>query len=181
MKQALIIIDFVNDFVDSGGSLTCGAPAQQIDEQITGLVKEFSERGDFLVIANDVHTDGDKFNPESRSFPPHCITGTWGGTLYGETNKAVKMVSDEQKITIPKSRYSAFCGTDLDLKLRERMISTISLVGVCSDICVLHTAIDAYNLGYAISVYENGIASFDETGHRFAIQHFKNVLGATIL
>ncbi len=181
MKQALIVIDFVNDFVDSSGSLTCGAPAQQLDGRIAELVKEFSEQGDFLVIANDSHKEGDKFNPESMSFPPHCIAGTWGEALYGETEKAVKMVSDEQIITISKSRYSAFCGTDLDLKLRERKINTIFLVGVCSDICILHTAIDAYNLGYAIRIYENGIASFDEEGHRFAIRHFKNVLGAIIL
>ena len=181
MKKALIIIDFVNDFVDDKGALTCGAPAQRIDGRIAGLVKEFSERGDFIVIANDSHSPGDKFSPESGAFPEHCISGAWGGELYGETDKAVASAGEEEKITIPKSRYSAFCGTALDLKLRERGVRDIYLVGVCSDICVLHTAVDAYNLGYTVSVYENGIASFNEAGHRFALEHFKNVLGASVL
>ena len=181
MKQALIVIDFVNDFVDDKGSLTCGKPAQIIDERIAGLVTDFAQRGDFIVIANDAHLNGDKFHPETKSFPPHCIAGTWGENLYGETYKAAESVSGEQKIIISKSRYSAFSGTNLDLKLRERMVNTIYLVGVCSDICVLHTAIDAYNLGYAINIYESGTASFNDAGHQFAIQHCKNVLGAAIL
>lgn len=84
-------------------------------------------------------------------------------------------------IEIKKSRYSAFAGTNLDLKFRERNIKDIYLVGVCSDICVLHTAIDAYNLGYNIYIYKNAIASFNGEGHEFALAHFKNTLGATIL
>ena len=44
-----------------------------------------------------------------------------------------------------KTRYSAFAGTDLEMKLRERGIEEVHLVGVCTDICVLHTAVDAYN------------------------------------
>lgn len=181
MNQALIIIDYVNDFVDDNGSLTCGAPAQHIDTKIAELTKEFFGRGDFIIVANDAHIDGDRYNRESDAFPPHCIMGTWGTGLYGETQKAVDSIDEKQKIVITKSRYSAFYGTNLDMKLRERNIDTLSLTGVCSDICVLHTAIDAYNLGYKIKIYKNGIASFNDAGHSFAIQHCEKVLGATIL
>ena len=47
--------------------------------------------------------------------------------------------------------------------------------------CILHTAIDAYNLGYKIFVYENAVASFNDAGHHWALGHFKGSLGATIL
>ncbi|MDR3301228.1 MAG: cysteine hydrolase, partial [Spirochaetaceae bacterium] len=80
-----------------------------------------------------------------------------------------------------KLRYSAFAGTCLDLKLRERGVRDVYLVGVCSDICVLHAAVDAYNLGYTLHVYEKGVASFYPEGHAFALQHCKNTLGAEIL
>jgi nicotinamidase-related amidase len=46
---------------------------------------------------------------------------------------------------------------------------------------ILHTAIDAYNLSYTIFIYENAVASFNETGHEWALGHFKGSLGATIL
>ncbi|MFR4698184.1 MAG: cysteine hydrolase family protein, partial [Streptococcus salivarius] len=52
---------------------------------------------------------------------------------------------------------------------------------VLTDICVLHTAIDAYNLGYDIEVVASATASLTPEAHDFAIGHFKNVLGATIV
>ena len=52
---------------------------------------------------------------------------------------------------------------------------------MCTDICVLHTAVDAYNLGYQIFVVEDAVQSFDQVGHQWALNHFKNTLGATIV
>lgn len=80
-----------------------------------------------------------------------------------------------------KTRYSSFAGTNLDQLLAERGIREIHLVGVCTDICVLHTAVDAYNKGFKTYIYENGVASFDENGHKWALNHFKNTLGAEVI
>ncbi len=60
-----------------------------------------------------------------------------------------------------KRHYSAFSGTDLDVRLRERGVDTVVLTGVLSDICVLHTAIDAYNKGYRIEVVSSAILCID--------------------
>ena len=35
-----------------------------------------------------------------------------------------------------KRHYSAFSGTDLDIRLRERRVDTVILTGVLTDICV---------------------------------------------
>ena len=75
-----------------------------------------------------------------------------------------------------KRHYSAFSGTDLDIRLRERGITELCLTGVCTDICVLHTAVDAYNLGYQLMIPERAVASFDEQGHEWALRHFKQTL-----
>ena len=80
-----------------------------------------------------------------------------------------------------KTRYSAFTGTNLELKLRERNIEELYLVGVCTDICILHTAIDAYNKGFKIVIPRNGVASFNQGAHEWALNHFKEVLGARII
>ena len=76
-----------------------------------------------------------------------------------------------------KRHYSAFSGTDLDIRLRERKIDTVILTGVLTDICVLHTAIDAYNLGYQIQVVEPAVASLSEENHKFALNHFAKCPG----
>ncbi|RIN30252.1 cysteine hydrolase, partial [Staphylococcus succinus] len=68
----------------------------------------------------------------------------------------------------------------LDSMLRERNIKHLEIVGVCTDICVLHTAISAYNLGYAITISPKGVASFNPSGHEWALGHFKNSLGAEV-
>ncbi len=41
-------------------------------------------------------------------------------------------------------------------------------------------AISAYNLGYKISVPAEGVASFNQKGHEWALAHFKNSLGAEV-
>ena len=80
-----------------------------------------------------------------------------------------------------KTRYSAFAGTDLHLRLQARGIREVHLIGVCTDICILHTAVDAYNLGYKIKVYRDAVASFNQAGHEWALGHFAGSLGAEIL
>jgi nicotinamidase-related amidase len=80
-----------------------------------------------------------------------------------------------------KTRYSAFAGTDLEIKLRERGITTLHLVGCATDICVFQTAVDAYNKGFQIVVHKEAVASFNPIGHQWALDQFKNTFGAKIL
>jgi len=89
--------------------------------------------------------------------------------------------NDENIFYFKKTRYSAFAGTNLELKLRERGINEIHIVGVCTDICVLHTAVDAYNKGFQIVVHQDAVASFNQAGHEWALGHFKNTLGAKVM
>ena len=181
MNKALIIIDFVNDFVADGGKLTCGEPAQKIDKALAETISRFAGDGGFIVAATDCHTENDIYSPENGLFPAHCIAGSSGCELYGMTAEAVERVRPEQLIRFSKTRYSAFAGTGLDMMLRARNVTEVFLTGVCTDICVLHTAVDAYNLGYKINIYESCVASFNEIGHNFALAHFKNTLGAAVL
>lgn len=182
MKRALINIDYTYDFVAADGKLTCGAPGQALEEDIVRITKEFIEAGDFVAFGIDAHEEGDKYHPESALFPPHNIVGTSGMDLYGSLQTLYeKHQNDSNVFYFEKTRYSAFAGTNLELKLRERNIQEVHLVGVCTDICILHTAVDAYNKGFAIVVHEAGVASFNQKGHEFALEHFKNTLGAKVV
>lgn len=180
MKRALIIIDYVYDFVADDGKLTCGKPGQKIEAYIANLTTEFANNGDFICAARDNHDITDEYNKEAGMFPAHCYEEK-GRALFGAVQTALQSTPESQIIAIDKTRYSAFCGTPLDMKLKERNISQIHLVGVCTDICVLHTAVDAYNLGYEIMVHEKGTASFNQAGHDYAISHFENVLAAKVV
>lgn len=176
--KALIVIDYTKDFVD--GSLPVGEPAVIIEPAICRLTESFAENGDFVVMAVDLHELGDAYHPETKLFPPHNLRDSEGRALYGELAD-VYARNSERIYWMDKTRYSAFCGTDLELKLRERGITEVHLIGVCTDICVLHTAVDAYNKGFAITVYEDAVASFNPEGHTWALGHFRSSLGATVL
>lgn len=176
--KALIVIDFTRDFVD--GNLPVGEPAVQIEPVISKLTADYVASGDFVVMAVDLHELQDPFHPETRLFPPHNVRDTEGRKLYGELEKVYEL-SKDAIYWMDKTRYSAFCGTDLELKLRERGIREVHLIGVCTDICVLHTAVDAYNKGFEITVYEDAVASFNQKGHEWALEHFKGSLGANVI
>lgn len=182
MMKALIHIDYTNDFVAEDGALTSGEPGQQLHDYIFNLTKEFHDNGDFIAFTIDLHEENDPYHPETELFPPHNLAGTSGRHLYGEIEEYYQSIKDHKNVYYTdKTRYSAFAGTDLEIKLRERQITEIHLVGVVTDICILHTAMDAYNRGFEIVVHEQGVASFNQTGHEWALDHFRNTLGAKVI
>ncbi|WP_096434922.1 cysteine hydrolase family protein [Alteribacter populi] len=182
--RAFIVVDYTHDFVAEDGRLTCGERGQQIEDRITQLTNQFFDSDDFVVMAVDVHDENDHHHPESNLFPPHNIRGTKGRKLYGKLGEfygeAIKKEYGNL-LWMDKTRYSAFVGTDLELKLRERSINEIHLAGVCTDICVLHTAVDAFNKGFKVVIHSDAVQSFNETGHDWALTHFKLTLGAKVV
>ena len=180
MTKALLIIDYTNDFIADDGALTCGKPGQAIEGHILELADEFYQNGDYVIFPTDGHTH-DKFSPEYKLFPPHNIIGTSGQELYGKVGQWFQQnQTDSHVYKFNKNRYSAFQNTNLDNYLRERRINEVWICGVCTDICVLHTAISAYNRDYQIVIPQKAVATFSTLGAKWAMGHFKNVLGATV-
>ncbi|WP_432355544.1 cysteine hydrolase family protein [Sporosarcina sp. A2] len=180
MKKALLVIDYTEDFVAVEGALTCGAPGIALEGYIAKLTQQFIDEKEAVVFAVDVHDENDPYHPETRLFPPHNLSGTAGREPF----RSLKQLYEDNKDAIhwmDKTRYSAFAGTNLEIWLRARGIQEIHLVGVCTDICILHTSVDAYNKGFTTFVHERGVASFDTTGHEWALRHFENTLGATVI
>ncbi|MEC1262179.1 cysteine hydrolase [Bacillus swezeyi] len=181
MQKALICIDYTNDFVASDGRLTCGEPGRKIEDAVVQLAETFIKNKDYVVFAVDAHDIDDSYHPETRLFPPHNVKGTSGKALYGKLETLYQEHEHNSHVYyMEKTRYSAFAGTNLELKLRERGIKELHLIGVCTDICVLHTAVDAYNKGFDLVIHQNAVASFNPDGHDWALSHFANTLGASV-
>ena len=180
--KALINVDYTVDFVAEDGALTCGEPGQALEEKIVEITRHFIQEGNYTVFAIDVHDLGDEYHPETKLFPPHNIRDTNGRDLFGSLKDLYEANKEAENVLyMDKTRYSAFAGTDLEVKLRERGITEVHIVGVCTDICVLHTAVDAYNKGFQIVIHKDAVASFNQAGHEWALNHFVHTLGAKVI
>ena len=149
MARALVIVDFQNDFTP-GGAL--GVPE---GDAIAGRIDALARSGDFdLVVATrDWHPpDHGSFAAQGGPWPPHCVQGTPGAELHdGLDRSLVDVVVDKGQE--PGDRgLLGFEGTDLAALLRERGIADVTIVGLATDYCVKHTALDALREGFRVTV-----------------------------
>jgi nicotinamidase/pyrazinamidase len=158
MPEALVIVDFQNDFTP-GGAL--GVPG---GDAIAGRVNELAadERFDLVVATRDWHPpDHGSFTEQGGIWPVHCVQGTDGAELYpGLDRSHVDVVVDKGQPRDTEG-YSAFQETTLEDLLRERGIDHLTVVGLATDYCVKNTVLDARRLGLDVHVDEAAIAAVD--------------------
>jgi len=169
--RALLVIDMLNDFLLPEGKLFIGDAGIKIISFVREQRGECRKNGERIIYICDSHRPDDA---EFDIFPPHCVQGTHGGRVVDE------LTPSAEDILILKRRYSAFFATDLDLTLRELEVTNLVLTGVCTNICVMYTAADARNLGYQVTVFRQGVASFSHEAHLFALREMERVLGVTV-
>lgn len=162
----------IHDFADPSGALYCGPSMPPVIDVCAREIDRARKAQEPVVFLTDDHLPDDA---EFAVFPPHAIHGTKGAQVIP------RLAPAETDVVIPKRRYSGFFATDLDITLRERGVDTIRLVGDCTNICVLYTAADARNLGYAVEVVRDGVTSFDLEAHADALRELEKTLGATLL
>lgn len=171
MGNVLLVVDMVVGFMVEGHNLYCGDESRSIIPNICSLIEDHQSRGDSVIFICDSHEPNDL---EFEMFPVHCLKGTEESLLIPELR------SYEGEL-IPKRRYSGFFETDLDQKLTDISPDLITICGVCTDICVMHTAADARNRDYKVKVLANAVASFDMNAHETALDHMEKILGVTVI
>ena len=74
----------------------------------------------------------------------------------------------EGDVVVAKRQWGAFYGTDLDLQLRRRGITTIVLGGIATNYGVESTARDGYERGYQLVLVEDAMSARSASDHAFA-------------
>ena len=127
--NVLIVIDMQNDFID-------GALGTKEAEAIVPRVVEKIRNFDGMVLATrDTHEADYLQTQEGKNLPvEHCIRGTNGWELRPEIQDLISAeVMD--KPTFGSRKLAEF------LKKQETEIDSITLVGLCTDICVISNAL----------------------------------------
>jgi nicotinamidase/pyrazinamidase len=158
MPEALVIVDFQNDFTP-GGAL--GVPeGDQIADRVNELAAD--DRFDLVVATRDWHpADHGSFSERGGIWPVHCVQGTPGAELYPGLDRArVDVVVDKGQDPDTEG-YSGFQATNLADLLRERGVDRITVVGLATDYCVKNTVLDAVREGFAVTVIEDATRGID--------------------
>lgn len=157
-REALLVIDMSNDFVDDSGSLTAGQSAQAIVPYIVETADRMLGQRHVIVICMDTHEAGDA---HFASWPPHNVAGTWGHQLFGPLQAWYEQAKENDSVFfIAKASYNAFYQTGLGDLLRTHDVATVHLTGVCTDICDFLTAAGAYDEGFQTVAHRRGCATF---------------------
>ena len=70
---------------------------------------------------------------------------------------------------IPKRRYSAFFGTDLEILLKGLQADTLILCGELTDVCVHYTFVDAHQHNYYTRVIEDCVGGSTREAHEASL------------
>ncbi len=73
-------------------------------------------------------------------------------------------------VVILKRQWGAFYGTDLDLQLRRRGLTTIVLCGIATEFGVESTARDAYERGYELIFAEDAMTGLNAESHANSVE-----------
>jgi nicotinamidase-related amidase len=154
MAEALVIIDYQNDFIPGG------ALAVEGGDEIAGRLNELAAdpRFDLVVATRDWHPpDHHSFAEQGGPWPVHCVAGTPGAELSPALDEShVDVVIDTG--TDPGTEgYSGFEGTPLAQLLREHDIDRVTIVGLATDYCVKNTALDALKEGFGVNVDHSAV------------------------
>ena len=133
MNRYLFVIDYQNDFVD--GAL--GFPgAEKLDAGIAAKVRAYGPG--HVICTRDTHFENYLNTREGRLLPiVHCVKGTPGWELYGETARACAEVNAPaiDKLVFGMDISDPAVAAVLPVEADE-----IELVGLVSNICVVSNA-----------------------------------------
>jgi nicotinamidase-related amidase len=168
--SAILVIDFVNDFVYPGGVIADAggadyqARAQALVPTLEKLLAAAREAGVTVVHAPDAHTPADT---ELEKWPPHAMKGT----KQAEIVAAIAPKSGD--LVIGKTTYSPFVSTDIDAELKRRGITRLYIAGLHTDCCARHTSGDAFQRGYDLIWISDALEAFTVEAHLQGLEYFK--------
>lgn len=170
-RNALLIIDMLNDFVLDGAVLEVPA-ARRMIPNLKKRIDEARKKKIPIIYICDSHAEDDK---EFEIFPPHAVKGTKGAQVVEELSPK------HRDYLVEKTTYSGFYNTELDDLLKKLDVNELIVTGIVTNICVMYTVYDAFLRGYRVIVPEDCVAGLNEEDHQFALKQMRNILKAEII
>src|SRR5256885_907428 len=182
MRNALVVVDVQNDFVEGGSLPVTGG--RQVASMVSRHIRHFKTEYQFVVATRDYHEDPEGHFSDHPDFnttwPPHCIAGTPGAALCPPIANLLR--EHLVMAVVDKGRhspaYSGFEAVDprghllLDV-LKEHRVDHLDICGLATDYCVRATALDARKYEFQVRVLLNLCAPVSEATGLQALEEMK--------
>ena len=166
MRKLLLVIDMQKDFID--GAL--GTPeAVAIVDRVAEEIGKYPTRDVFAT--RDTHPADYLNTQEGRNLPVvHCVKGTPGWEL---NEKIAAALGDAQ--IIDKPTFGSVALAEKLAAMAEKEALDITLVGLCTDICVVSNAllVKAFLPETPVSVIADACAGVTPASHAAALETMK--------
>jgi nicotinamidase-related amidase len=162
-KTALLLIDLQNGILNMPLAPRSGAEVLQTARQ---LAVKFRAAGAPVVLVNVGWSDD---YADTLQQPVDHPTQRPAGGLPAGWSQLADGLAESGDLLITKRQWGAFHGTELDLQLRRRGISSIVLAGVASNFGVESTARFGWELGYHLVIAEDACTSFSAELHQLSM------------
>jgi biuret amidohydrolase len=187
-NPALLVVDMQYGFVDPRAR--CYAPGSEaLVPGIAELADRSRRAGIPVIYTREVHRPGrvdigreadpgtgasyPGGTPDSP-VPDHCVEGTREAEIVAE------LAPQPGDLEVVKRRYSCFLGTDLELLLGNLDVDTLLITGIDSNVCVLWTVGDAFQLDYHVRVIEDCISGTSDDEHAAAMLIMRKLVGHVV-
>ena len=185
--KVLIVVDMQKDFVD--GSLGT-KEAQAIVPMVAETIEQMADPNTVVIFTKDTHYENYMNTLEGKNLPvPHCIKGTAGHSIVDEVFNAyinvigtyadayeVYPITDINPIKIDKPTFGSVELQNILFDINDRIgIEEITLMGLCTGICVMSNAILAKATlpEVPVNVIEDCCACVTPESHKTAIEAMK--------
>ena len=180
-KDALIVVDVQNCFVD-GGTLPVKGGAE-----VVPVINKLSGAFENVVVTQDWHPAGHASFASSHSgkkpfettklpygtqvlWPDHCVQGSEDAALLKDLTLPKAQLIIRKGYHQSTDSYSAFMEADgktstgLAAYLRAHGVDSVYVCGLATDFCVAWTALDARKAGFKAAVIEDAARGIDLNG-----------------
>ena len=185
--KVLIVVDMQKDFVD--GSLGT-KEAQAIVPLVAKTIEQMASPDTVVIFTKDTHTDNYMSTLEGKNLPvPHCIKGTPGHSIVNEVFGAyinvintyadayeVYPMTNINPIKVEKPTFGSMELQNVLFDINERLgIEEVTLMGLCTGICVMSNAIltKATLPEVSVNVIADCCACVTPESHKTALEAMK--------
>lgn len=176
-KEAVIVVDYQNDFADKKGALYVN-DGEKLKDYINSIMRVAKNKRELVITSQDWHPEkhisfASTFwkNPfeiidGEMKWPDHCVADTWGADFMQGFEKHLVTNRVFKWFDLNIDSYSSFGWYEfiewkptrnLDEILKANNVKILNIVGLATEYCDFYTVKDAIEKWYEVKIHIKGI------------------------